>query len=372
MSISLILLGAGNSTRFDMPPKKQWLRIKDEPLWLHVSEKLASFYRFDKIICVGSSDEVNYMKKYCDFEVVCGGATRQESLKNALKIVNSKYVMVTDVARACISKKLFLRLLKSRKKADCIVPTLKAIDTIYYNNKPINRNLINSIQTPQLSRTKALKNALKNAKEFTDDSSAIYANGGTVRFVKGSKKALKITNKKDLKLFTCIKKPSNHIFTGCGFDVHEFGEKRPLILGGVKVHESMGLRAHSDGDVLTHALIDAILGAIGAGDIGELFPDTDDRYKDANSLLLLKKVCEFATSVGYVLVNCDITILAQTPKISPFKESITQKIAKTLNIKRFFVNIKATTTEKLGFIGRGEGIGVQATVNVRFYNWGED
>ncbi len=369
MSISLILLGAGSSTRFGLPVKKQWLRVGSEPLWLYVAKKLASFHKFDKIVCVGSGDEISYMKRYCDFDVVCGGDTRQQSLQNALKLIDSKHVMVTDVARACVSRKLFLRLLKLKDTADCIVPVLKPIDTIYYKNNPIDRDKINSIQTPQLSNTKALKEALKSKKEFTDDSSAIHANRGTIKFVKGSKKAFKLTRKKDLNFFTCKNKPRLDTFVGYGFDVHEFGEKRPLILGGVKVHESMGLKAHSDGDVLAHALMDALLGAIGAGDIGELFPDTNSAYKNANSLKLLKRVYNFSKSVGFVLVNCDITVIAQNPKINPFKEQMAKKIAKTLGIERFFVNIKATTTEKLGFVGRNEGVAVVAAVSMRFYNW---
>lgn len=372
LSISLILLGAGSSTRFGLPTKKQWLRIKNTPLWLHVANKLSSYYKFDKIICVGDKNDVKYMKKFCEYKIVQGGTSRQESLKNALLHVDSKYVIVTDVARVCVDKKLLIRLIKSKDKADSIVPILKTIDTVYFNDKPIKRDKLKYIQTPQLSNTKALKKALSLQKEFTDDSSAIVKNGGKIIFVKGSKDAIKLTHKDDLKILNCIKKPSRDIFVGNGFDVHEFGEVRPLVLGGVKVHENMGLKAHSDGDVLAHALTDAILGAIGAGDIGELFPDDDKRYKNADSMELLRKVFEFAKLVGFSIVNCDITILAQNPKINPHKEKIVKNIAKYLQMEKYLVNIKATTTEKLGFVGREEGIAVMALVSVKFYDWTEN
>lgn len=369
LSISLILLGAGNSTRFGLPVKKQWLRLGDMPLWLYVSKKISSYYEFDKVICVGGEDEIGYMERFCDYKIVKGGNTRQESLKRALSHVDSKYVIVSDIARVCVDKKLLFRLINSKHKADCVVPVLNSVDTIYFENRPIKRERVKSIQTPQLSNTKVLKNALKSKKEFTDDSSAISEYGGKVKFVKGSKKALKLTCSEDLKLLDCIKKPSSNTFVGQGFDVHAFGEVRPLLLGGVKVHESMGLKAHSDGDVLAHALTDALLGAMGAGDIGEIFPDTDEEYKNADSMELLRRVYEFCLFVGFSIVNCDITILAQNPKINPFKKDIVKSVAKCLDLERYFVNIKASTTEKLGFVGREEGIAVMATICVKFYNW---
>ncbi len=369
MSISLVLLGAGNSTRFNAGVKKQWLRVKDKPLWLYVAKKFKKLHKFDKIIIVASKDEINYMEKFGDFSFCIGGKTRQESLKNALLHVKSEHVLVSDIARVCVRKKLFKRLLRAKDKAACIIPVLDMVDTIYLDKRPANRSLIKAVQTPQLSNTKALKEALENDKEFTDDSSAIFANGGKVYFVKGDEKIHKLTSKKDLKKLPCLKKPSSGFLCGNGFDVHAFGEKRALILGGIKVHKSMGLKAHSDGDVLIHALIDAILGAMGAGDIGELFPDTDNKYKNISSIKLLKKVCRFAQSVGFEMVNCDITIMAEKPKISPFKRDIAKNIAKHLQIAPNFVNTKATTTEKLGFVGRSEGMVVSATATLKYYDW---
>ncbi len=363
------MLGAGNSSRFDMPVKKQWLRINDEPLWQFVTKKISKMYNFDKIIVVCHKQEQAYMKKFANYTFCEGGHERQESLKKALDLVDSEFVLVSDIARVCIKKRVVKSLIKSRKKASCIVPILKATDTIHYQNVYINRDEIKLIQTPQLSHTKDLKKALKNETLFTDDSSAILASGKKVHYIKGHEKSFKLTTKKDLKKLTNLKKPSKDIFIGNGFDVHEFGEKRALLLGGICVHESLGVKAHSDGDVLAHALIDAILGASSLGDIGELFPDHDKRYKNANSMELLKQVSDFVRQVGFEFVNIDITILAQKPKIGPYKQQIAKNIATHLHIKENKINIKATTTEKLGFIGRSEGLGVQATAGLKYFNW---
>lgn len=369
MSISLILLGAGNSTRFDMSVKKQWLRVGDEPLWLYVAKRFISLQKFDKIVIVGSHDELNYMRKFADFEFCAGGETRQESLKNALKKIKTKHVLVSDIARACVDEETIENIIFKKNEADVIVPYLEMVDTVHHDLSSIDRKSLKRIQTPQLSRTKVLKKALANEKEFTDDSSAIVENGGSVAYVKSNENAHKITCIEDLQKLSCIKAPSKDFFVGSGFDVHAFGEKRALVLGGVKIDESMGLKAHSDGDVLIHALIDALLGAIGFGDIGELFPDTDTKFKNADSYELLEKVVSFVRKFGYEIVNSDITVLAQKPKISPFKIQIAKHLAKALQIKPFRVNVKATTTEKLGFVGRSEGISVMASVNVKFYDW---
>jgi 2-C-methyl-D-erythritol 2,4-cyclodiphosphate synthase len=149
---------------------------------------------------------------------------------------------------------------------------------------------------------------------------------------------------------------------GQGFDVHQLVEGRPLIIGGVRIPYEKGLLGHSDADVLLHAVADACLGAIGAGDIGKHFPDADDRYKDADSALLLKQVWELVKQQGYELVNLDCTIIAQKPKMAPHIEQMKENIANLLEGKPSQVNVKATTTEKLGFTGREEGIAAQAVV----------
>ena len=370
LNVTLIVLCAGNSTRFKHKTKKQWLRIDNEPLWLNVTNKLSTYANFDKIIVTSHKNELNYMKNFSnDFCFVEGGNTRQESIINSLKEVKTTHVMISDVARACIPKSVIIELLENKDNAHCIVPTLNVSDTVIYEENTINRDDVKLIQTPQLSNTNKLKQSLNTKTEFTDDSSAIKANNGSIKYIKGSLESKKLTFGDDLESFSCLKAPSNNFFTGTGFDIHQFEDNKEMYLGGIKLPTSYGFKAHSDGDVLIHSLIDALLGAAGAGDIGEFFPDTDEQYKGIDSTILLENIVEFIYNVGYEIVNVDLTIIAQIPKINPHKDEIKTSISKLLDIGKQFVNIKATTAEKMGFIGRNEGVAVQSIATLKYNNW---
>lgn len=370
MSITLVVLCAGNSSRFELNAKKQWLRLEDEPLWLNVTNRFASYHDFEKVIIVGHKSEVNYMKNFTDdFTFVTGGSTRQESMKNALQEVTSKFVMVTDVARSCVPKKVFNELIGNRNKASCIVPVLKVSDTVVYMNETINRDDVKLVQTPQLSDSLKLKEALDTKVEFTDDSSAIKAAGGSIYYVEGSKQSEKLTFGEEIKKLNCLKKPSKDFFTGIGIDIHQFEEGKQMVLGGTEIDSAFGFKAHSDGDVLIHSIIDALLGACGAGDIGEFFPDNDPKYSGADSKELLKYIVAFVRSVGYEIVNVDTTILAQVPKINPHKQLIKTTLSNLLNLPKYKINIKATTGEKMGFVGRAEGVAVQSVATLKYYDW---
>jgi 2-C-methyl-D-erythritol 4-phosphate cytidylyltransferase/2-C-methyl-D-erythritol 2,4-cyclodiphosphate synthase len=308
----------------------------------------------------------NFSDDYCFIE---GGNTRQESIINSLKEVSTSHVMISDVARACIPKSVIIDLLENKNHADCIVPILNVSDTVVYEENTINRDDVKLIQTPQLSNTKILKKSLDTDIEYTDDSSAIKANNGTIKYIQGSTKSKKLTFGNEIDELACLKTPSNNFFTGTGFDIHQFEDNKEMYLGGIKLPVDYGIKAHSDGDVLIHSVIDALLGAAGAGDIGEFFPDTDEQYKGIDSKVLLEKIVEFIYNVGYEIVNIDLTIIAQKPKINPHKQEIKSSIAKLLGIEKQFVNIKATTAEKMGFIGRREGVAVQSIATLKYYNW---
>jgi 2-C-methyl-D-erythritol 4-phosphate cytidylyltransferase/2-C-methyl-D-erythritol 2,4-cyclodiphosphate synthase len=368
--ITLVVLCAGESTRFEMSVKKQWIRIGDEPLWLNVTNRLSSYSNFSKVIVVGHKDEISYMENFSDdYTYVHGGQTRQESIVNALEHVTSKFVMITDVARCCVPKKTIEKLILNKNKASVIVPALNITDTIVYKDDTIDRNNVKIIQTPQLSNTKIIKKATQTATDFTDDSSAIKNIGGTVFYIKGSNKSTKITFGEEIKNLKCLSKPNTNTFVGNGIDIHEFEPNKKMILGGVEVTSKFGFKAHSDGDVLIHSVIDALLGACGAGDIGEFFPDTDSKYKDADSKELLKFIVKFISNVGYEIINIDLTILAEKPKINPYKKIIKSTMAQLLNIKKQQLNIKATTPEKMGFVGREEGALVISSVTLKYYDW---
>ncbi len=366
---TLILLAAGSSSRFGLDVKKQWLRVNHQPLWQFVAQNFEKSKLFEKIIIVSSPEDIEFMKNYSDYTFIKGGSSRQESLKNALSVVSTEFVLVSDIARSCISDTLLNNILSKKGQADCIVPYLKVTDTIVYEDSTIDREKVKRVQTPQLSNTKVLKDSLFTDKEFTDESSAIVANGGTREFILGEENAHKITYISDLNKIPCLNAPSNDTLSGTGFDVHAFDDGGDMFLGGVKIESDFGFKAHSDGDVAIHALIDALLGACGMGDIGMMFPDNDATYKGIDSKKLLQEVVKKIYNFGYVIVNVDITITAEKPRVGKYKLQMRKVLANILNIDSSRVNIKATTTEKLGFIGRGEGVGVIANANIKYFDW---
>jgi len=367
--LTLILLAAGTSSRFAQDVKKQWLRIDHKPLWQFVADNLKKSNFFSQIIIVGSADEIDFMQQYASYDFIAGGASRQKSLQNALELVSNEYVLVSDIARACISAEMLERIIAAKESANCIVPYLPVTDTVVYQNETIEREKVKRVQTPQLSKTKILKAALDTHQTFTDESSAIVANGGSRAFVLGEDSAHKITYAADLNKIPCLDAPSTDTLSGNGFDVHAFDDKGEMWLGGVKIASDFGFKAHSDGDVAIHALIDALLGAAGMGDIGMLFPDNEARYKNVDSKELLASVVNKLYNFGFVIVNADITIAAQTPRLGAYKLQMRRVLADILHIDASRMNIKATTTEKLGFIGRSEGVGVIANANLKYLNW---
>ncbi len=371
-NITVILLGAGNATRFRSDetthyPKKQWLYSGNQPLWLHVAKEFEAL-GFDDIVVVATQEELGYMQNFASYRFVEGGATRQASLTNALKYVESDYVLVNDIARCCIDGAMIERIMSA--KGDCIVPTLNAVDTLYFDAKPLDRERVKMIQTPQKSNTQRLKEALAQGRDFSDESSAIASLGGEVVFVEGSPLAHKLTRVGDLNKLSCLKPPSNEHFVGFGVDIHPFEAGKAMRLCGVTIDSvDYGFKAHSDGDAAIHALIDALLGACGMGDIGMLYPDNDRQYANIDSTILLVDTVAKIRAVGFAIVNVDMTIVMQVPKLLPYKEAMRERLSSVLEIEKRCVNIKATTAENLGFVGRKEGAMVQCVANVKYFDW---
>lgn len=368
-SLSLILLAAGSSSRFELDVKKQWLRVEHKPLWQFVADRFQKSNLFNKIVITSSKDDMEYMRNFAAYTVAEGGATRQESLKNALAYIDTDYVLVSDIARCCVDETFLNYIVSFEGMADCVVPYLAAKDTIVYDNDTIDRSKVKIVQTPQLSKTISLIKALDTDKEFTDESSAIVANGGTRVFIDGRDDAHKLTHLSDLKKISCLQPPSSDTLSGVGFDVHAFDDKGDMFLCGVKIASDFGFKAHSDGDVAIHALIDALLGAAGMGDIGMMFPDSDNEYKGIDSKKLLERVVVKLHNFGFIIVNTDLTIACEKPKINSYKYEMREVLSRILQVEPQRVNIKATTTEKLGFIGRGEGVGVIANANLKYFDW---
>ncbi|EJF06694.1 2-C-methyl-D-erythritol 2,4-cyclodiphosphate synthase, partial [Thiovulum sp. ES] len=252
-------------------------------------------------------------------------------------------------------------------------PYLPVSDTVVVGENSVNRDEVKLIQTPQVSKTEFLKEILKSKnRDFSDESSLIFANGGDRYFVLGDSRAKKLTFSSDIKDSVCFEEGyKERIFIGNGFDVHQFSfeDNRKLVLGGVEIESELSFKAHSDGDVLIHSIIDGILGASGIGDIGELFPDNDEQYKDIDSKRLLQTVHDLIEKIGLEISNIDVTIIAQAPKLGKYKDEIRKNLSQILRVPLFYINIKATTSEKLGFIGRKEGVGVLSTVSLKHIDW---
>ena len=369
--ITLILLGAGSSSRFESDVKKQWLYSGEIPLWLYVAERFEAMETFAKIIIVSSREDISLMRHFADYHFVEGGDSRQASLKNGLEAVTTTHVLVSDIARCCVPETMIARILAAKEEAGCIVPVLPVTDTLYLGESPLDREKVRIIQTPQLSVTKTLRQALQTEKLFTDDSSAVASMGEKIHFVEGSPQAHKLTTLSDLQKLSCIQPPSARTLTGFGLDIHPFEEGKPMFLCAIPIDVGYGFKAHSDGDVAIHALIDALLGAAGMGDIGELYPDTDEKYAGADSAQLLSDTVRKLRIYGYTIGNVDMTILAQAPRLLPYKEKMRKRIASLLGIRPSLVNIKATTAEKLGFVGRKEGVTVHAVANLTYFDWKE-
>jgi 2-C-methyl-D-erythritol 4-phosphate cytidylyltransferase/2-C-methyl-D-erythritol 2,4-cyclodiphosphate synthase len=312
---------------------------------------------------------------------VTGGSERADSVLQALYYLRDfarkdDFVIVHDAARPCVAtadlQKLIDTLHDDSVGGILAVPAIDTLKTVDAMNivGTVDRAAIWQAQTPQMFRfgllLECLQQSIKTQQLVTDEASAVEACGYAVKIVAGSRSNIKITYQDDLALaafYLCEAVESGMKFRiGQGYDVHRFGEGDHLMLCGVAVPHTQGVVAHSDGDVAIHALCDALLGALALGDIGIHFPDTDEAYKNADSCQLLARVYQLLGQGGWKLSNADITIIAESPKVSLYREQMRQRLADVLEVPLDAISVKATTTEKLGFEGRKEGIAAQAVV----------
>ena len=309
--------------------------------------------------------------------VVTGGKTRQDSVCAGLNALNPaiKLVMVHDAARPLVDRTTIIRCRDAAILHGAAITAIPVKDTLKKAAKhnqieqTVDRNHLWQAQTPQAMQRHLLEHAFASAARQgfigTDEASLVEAAGMPVYLVEGSEQNFKITRPEDLDLAAAILAEKQQMKIGHGFDAHRLVSGRPLILGGVTVNYELGLEGHSDADVVAHALTDAVLGALGAGDIGRHFPDTDPQYKGINSLLLLEKVQQLAREQHLGLSNADITIVCQRPKLAPHLAQMQANLARCCQVPPAVINIKATTTEHMGYTGRGEGIATHAVVLLR-------
>ena len=369
----MMVAAAGGSTRMGQP--KQHILLGHRPVLIHTLLALQSADAVDEILLIARPEDMDtFMAQAEEAGVtklrtaVAGGATRQQSVANGLAALpdEATLVGVHDGARPLIDPDTVAAVIETAAQcggAAVAVPvkdTLKRTDADGIILDTPDRTNLWRVQTPQVFDRAALCAAMEAAmaagKDYTDDCQLMEAAGHKVKLVKGLDTNLKLTKPEDIALAKALMKESKDMRIGHGYDVHKLVEGRDLILGGVKIAYEKGLLGHSDADVLTHAVMDALLGAAALGDIGKLFPDNDPAYKGADSIMLLRHVAKRVGEEGYTIGNIDATILCQRPKLAPHIPQMRQIIADACGIDVTCVSVKATTEEGLGFTGRGEGI----------------
>ena len=371
MKTSLILACAGKGSRAGFDKNKlliaqNGVTVLERTLNAFVNSKL-----IDQIIVTASANDFELIKELVkdNAKVVLGGKTRTESVKNALALVDGDVVLIHDGARPFVSKRVISDCIDTANKFGSAIPVIPTRNTILKRKGDLveaylGKDELSSVQTPQGFKTEQIKKAYELAKDkcFNDDGEVYLNYIDNVHVYEGEATNVKLTYKEDFS-FTQQDGEDKYRF-GVGFDCHKLVENRKLILGGITIPHDKGLLGHSDADVLTHAIMDAILSALSLRDIGYHFSDKDPQYKDADSIVLLRKVLEMIKEKGYKVQSISATVMAEKPKLLSHIPTITENLSKELKVDKSFVGIGATTLEGLGFVGREEGICTHATATL--------
>jgi 2-C-methyl-D-erythritol 2,4-cyclodiphosphate synthase/2-C-methyl-D-erythritol 4-phosphate cytidylyltransferase len=370
MKVSLILACAGKGSRAGFDKNKLLVKVGNKTCF---EKTFSAFYDselIDQIIITASESDYDYFTEIVKDKaiVVKGGATRTESVKNALSVVDGDIVLIHDGARPFVTHKIIKDCIDCAKTYNSAIPVIPTRNTTVKIDSEVVKEYLGkaeifAVQTPQGFNTDYIKRAYACAgdKVFNDDGEVYKEYIGSVYTFDGDDKNVKLTFPQD---FDFTKTAPEYRF-GTGFDCHRLVENRKLILGGITIPHGKGLLGHSDADVLTHAVMDAILSALSLRDIGYHFSDKDPKYKDACSMDLLRCVLDMIDQKGYTVDSVSATIMAEKPKLLGHIPTITENLANALNLKTDKVGIGATTLEGLGFVGREEGICVHATATLK-------
>jgi 2-C-methyl-D-erythritol 4-phosphate cytidylyltransferase/2-C-methyl-D-erythritol 2,4-cyclodiphosphate synthase len=411
MNVSGIVAAGGSGVRFGSPIPKQFLLLAGKSVLHHsVSAMLAADSIQEVVVAVPAaymeqaSLALKDLMSVKPIRLVEGGTSRQESVKNALLATDSAFawVAVHDAARPLVRPEaidevcLLAQEVGAALLACPVQDTVKQVDENGFVLRTLPRQQLFLAQTPQVCKKADLLKAYEEAESqgisATDEAGLLELVNMPVAVLVSQWSNFKITEPPDLELAELVLRAQErrpecprqacqpafqpnassqalNIRVGMGYDAHRLVPNRRLMLGGVQIPYELGLEGHSDADVLLHALCDAILGAMAKRDIGAHFPDSNMRYKDISSLLLLKEVMELAHDQGFSLLNADITLVAQAPKLSSYFEAMQAQIAQVCGVSAEAINIKATTTEGMGFTGRGEGMACYATVLLQKGHW---
>jgi 2-C-methyl-D-erythritol 4-phosphate cytidylyltransferase/2-C-methyl-D-erythritol 2,4-cyclodiphosphate synthase len=372
MRIASILVAAGSGSRFGAETPKQFLRLAGKPVIRHAAESLAA--QTDLLQPVGDADAIDAaLRAVPHLPPVPGGVTRQDSVRSGMEALvpfRPDMVLVHDAARPFIPPGTVPALLAALADRPGAIPAAPVADTLKRSQQgliveTVPRDGLYRAQTPQAFRFAELLAAHRaGIVGATDDASLLEAAGLAVAIVAGSDDNIKLTYPEDLVRLERIMAPALQPRVGTGFDVHVLEAGRPLFLCGVQVPHDKGLAGHSDADVGIHALCDAIYGALAEGDIGRHFPPSQAEWRNADSSRFLTHAAERIAARGGRLGNADVTLICERPRIAPHAEAMRQRLASILGVETDRISVKATTTERLGFTGRGEGIAAQAVVTI--------
>ncbi|MDC0240459.1 2-C-methyl-D-erythritol 2,4-cyclodiphosphate synthase [Candidatus Pelagibacter sp.] len=364
MNNYFIILASGQSKRFNSNKPKQFITYKNKALFEHSLNKAIESKLFKKIILV-VNDKKQITKKYSkNVLIIKGGKERSDSSLIALKYIkkfNPDNVLIHDAARPNFSNNLLKKLINSLKKNKASVPVISSKDSIKYKvkNQLFNLNRKNSYltQTPQAFRFKNIYDLSINQKNKIQDEATLFINNNLkIKFIDGETLNNKITYKEDVN--------NTKTYFGIGFDIHRLIQGKKLYLGGVKIPFHSGLKGHSDGDVILHSIIDALLGAMRKKDIGTFFPDNKNKFKNIRSPKMLKPIVDIFNKNNFYINNLDINLICEQPKVSKYRAKIINSLSNLLNLDKKLINLKGKTVEKLGLIGKEKAIACEVICSI--------
>lgn len=376
---AILIVAAGRGSRAGEGLPKQYRMLGDKTVLRRCLESFLKHPDIDYLQVVIHPDDLALYKASVEClslpQPVFGGAERQESVFKGLQALNSQapeIVLIHDAARPFVPTAVIDRLAEALQSQNAAIPGLAVVDTVKRADETrritdtVDRRNLFRVQTPQAFRYRDILEAHKafSGQNYTDDSALFEASGQSVMIVPGDESCMKLTTPQDFIKAQHFMDSTLLPRIGSGFDVHRFGPGNHVTLCGVEIPHEFGLVGHSDADVGLHALTDAILGAIAAGDIGLHFPPSDPKWRGAPSDHFLRHAGKLVTDRGGTIANLDLTLICQSPKIGPYREAMSKRIAEILDLPINKISVKATTTEKLGFTGREEGIAAQAVAMV--------
>ena len=377
--IVALVVAAGSGSRVGAEAPKQYARIAGKAMLAHAVDHLRH-PRVDEVrVVIGEGQEALYFEALGDRSLpspIIGGAKRQQSVRNGLEQLavdgGVGAVLIHDAARPFLPHHVVHALLAALDENDGAVPVLPVVDSLALAadglGDPVPREKLVRVQTPQAFHFESILAAHRGwagAADATDDARVARASGYQVATVPGDAMLEKLTYAEDFARAEQRLSAAMISRTGLGFDVHAFADGEELWLGGLLIPHSRGLKGHSDADVVLHALTDALLGAIGEGDIGDHFPPSDPQWRGAASCRFLEHARALVESRGGRIDHADITIICEAPRIGPHRQAMRENVAALLRLPVVRISIKATTSERLGFTGRGEGMAAQAITTVR-------